>query len=101
MKKVREKAEEEEVAQRLKEQTEANEFIYHPVRDPAAFLQEHFLTIWINQSAGIAGLYGRLREHPDTSELVALLFMRVNGWNTEKVEDWLSWHTQYLPKVVE
>jgi hypothetical protein len=79
-----------------KEQAEPQEFIFYQIRDPAAFLQEHFSTAWIDQTNGIQGIYGRLSEDPENPQLMALLFMKAKGWNPEKMRDWLNNHPQYL-----
>jgi len=79
-----------------KEQTEPQEFIFHQIHDPTAFLEEHFFTAWIDQTNGIQGIYGRLRENPENPQLMALLFMKAKGWTLEKVRNWLNDHPQYL-----
>lgn len=80
------------------EQTSAepNEFIFYLIRDPATFLEERFSTVWVDQTNGIQGLNGYLREKPDSPKPMALLFMRANGWTLEKVQSWLRDHTQYV-----
>jgi len=75
---------------------EPNEFIFYLVQDPAAFLQERFSSIWIDQTNGVQGLYGYLREKPDSLQPMALLFMKANGWTLEKVQSWLRDHPQYV-----
>jgi len=79
-----------------KEQAEPQEFIFHQIRDPAAFLEEHFSTTWIDQTNGVQGIYGLLRLDPDSSQLMALLFMKAKDWTPEKVRNWLNSHPQYL-----
>jgi hypothetical protein len=78
-----------------KEQASPQEFVYHQMREPAAFLEEHFSTVWIDQTNGIQGIYGRLREKPENPQLMALLFMKTKGWNLTKMKDWLNNHPQY------
>jgi len=79
-----------------KEQAEPQEFIFYQIRDPAAFLEERFSTAWIDQTNGIQGIYGRLREDPENPQLMAILFMKAKGWTPEKMRDWLNNHPQYL-----
>jgi len=90
----------EAIIARLKEAREAsaepNEFIFYLVEDPASFLEERFSSIWIDQTNGIQGLYGYLREKPDSPQPMALLFMKANGWTLDKVQSWLNDHTQYV-----
>jgi len=83
-------------ARGAKEQAEPQEFIFYQIRDPAAFLEERFSTAWIDQTNGIQGIYGRLRENPENPQPMALLFMKAKGWTPEKMRDWLSNHPQYL-----
>jgi hypothetical protein len=89
------------VAQSVKEQAEPQEFIYYPIRDPAAFLEERFSTIWIDQNSGIQGIYGRLREDSESPQPMALLFMKQSGWTIEKMRDWLNNHPQYVRQSAE
>ncbi|UCE15447.1 MAG: hypothetical protein JSV12_06105 [Candidatus Bathyarchaeota archaeon] len=82
-----------------KEQTENQEFILHQIHDPAAFLEERFSTAWIDQTNGIQGIFGRLREDPENPQLMALLFMKTNDWTIEKVQKWLHDHPQYVRQI--
>jgi len=75
---------------------EPNEFIFYLVQDPALFLEERFSTVWVDQTNGVQGLYGYLRERPDSPTPMALLFMKPNGWTLEKVQSWLRDHQQYV-----
>jgi len=75
---------------------EANEFIFYLLQDPAAFLEERFSSVWVDQTNGIQGLYGYLREKPDAPQPMALLFMKANEWTLEKVQSWLRDHSQYV-----
>jgi len=76
--------------------TEPSEFIFYLVRDPAAFLEERFSTVWVDQTNGVQGVYGYSREKPDSPQPMALLFLRANGWDTAKVREWLERHPQYV-----
>ncbi len=78
-----------------KEQATPQEFIFHQIREPTAFLEEHYSTAWIDQTNGIQGIYGRLREKPENPQLMALLFMKTKGWNPTKMKDWLNTHPNY------
>jgi len=90
----------EAIIAKLKEAKQAsaepNEFIFYLVQDPALFLEERFQSVWIDQTNGVQGLYGYLREKPDSPHPMALLFMKANGWTIEKVQSWLRDHPQYL-----
>jgi len=74
---------------------EPQEFIFHILRDYKAFLPEHFRTVWIDQTAGIQGIHGLLRETPGEPQPYALLFFKQQGWTPERVDEWLRAHTQY------
>jgi len=82
-----------------KEQAEPQEFILHQIHDPAAFLEERFSTAWIDQTNGIQGIFGRLREDPENPQPMALLFMKANDWTIEKMQEWLRDHPQYVHQV--
>jgi len=79
-----------------KEQAEPQEFILYVIRDPAAFLEERFSTVWLDLENGIQAIYGRLREEPENPQPMALLFMKAKGWTLEKMQGWLQDHSQYL-----
>jgi len=81
---------------KAREQAQPQEFIFHQILDPTAFLEEHFSTAWIDQTNGIQGIYGRLSENPENPQLMALLFMKAKGWTPEKTRNWLNDHPQYL-----
>jgi len=80
---------------KAREQAPQQQFIYHLIREPAAFLKEHFSSVWIDQTNGIQGIYGLLHDKPESPQPMAFMFMKDKGWTTEKVEDWLSSHPQY------
>ena len=86
---------------KAKEQATPQEFIYYPITEPAAFMEEHFSSVWIDQTNGIQGIYGLLREKPENPQPMALLFMINKGWTLEKMEDWLSSHPQYAQTRTE
>jgi len=81
---------------KAKEQAKSQEFIFHQIHDPTAFLEEHFSTAWIDQTNGIQGIYGLLRDNPENPQLMALLFMKAKGWTLEEMKNWLNDHPQYL-----
>jgi len=85
----------------VKEQAEPQEFIYYPVKDPAAFLEERFSTVWLDQTNGIQAIYGRLREDSESPQPMALLFMKANGWTIDKMREWLNNHGQYVQQSAQ
>ncbi len=81
---------------KTKEQTSPRQqFLLHQLHEPSAFMKEHFSSVWIDQTNGIQGIYGLLRDKPENPQPMALLFMKDKGWTTEKMEEWLSNHPQY------
>jgi hypothetical protein len=86
---------------KTKEQASSQQFILHQIHEPAAFLEEHYSTAWIDQTNGIQGIYGLLREKPENPQPMALLFMKNKGWTLDKMEDWLSSHPQYAQTQTE
>jgi hypothetical protein len=77
-----------------KEQATA-EFILHQINDPSKFMEEHFSTVWIDQTNGVQAVYGLLQENPENPQPLALFFMKQNGWTKQTVNEWLSRHPQY------
>jgi hypothetical protein len=88
----------EGIIAKAKEQASAepNEFIFYLVHDPAAFLEERFSTVWVDQTNGVQSVYGYLREKLDSPQPMALLFMKANGWTLQKMAEWLQNHPQYI-----
>jgi hypothetical protein len=86
---------------KAKEQTTLQQFILHQIHESAAFMEEHYSTAWIDQTNGIQGIYGLLREKPENPQPMALLFMKNKGWTLEKMEEWLSSHPQYAQTQTE
>ena len=86
----------EEMAEKIREQGEAEEFIFFEIRDPQGFLPEHFSIGWIDSVNGIKAIFARERENPESIQPIALLFMKSHGWTPESIQKWLSEHPQYL-----
>jgi hypothetical protein len=58
-------------------------------------MKEHFSSVWLDQTNGIQGIYGLLRDKPENPQPMALLFMKDKGWTLTKMEEWLNNHPQY------
>jgi len=86
----------EEIAEKIREQGEAEEFIYFEIRDPQGFIPEHFSIGWIDSINGIKAIFAREWENPESIQPVALLFMKSYGWTPESIQKWLNEHPQYL-----
>jgi hypothetical protein len=80
---------------KTKEQTTQQQFILHQLHEPSAFLKEHFSSVWLDQTNGIQGIYGLLRDKPENPQPMVLLFMKDKGWTLTKMEEWLASHPQY------
>ena len=52
----------EEIAEKIREQGEAEEFIFFEIRDPQGFLPEHFSIGWIDSVNGIKAIFARERK---------------------------------------
>ncbi|MCW4016821.1 MAG: hypothetical protein NWF06_10660 [Candidatus Bathyarchaeota archaeon] len=99
----------EAIINKFKEnETKANEqvslqqqFIFYPIIESAVFMEEHFSTVWIDQTNGIQAIYGLLRDKPENPQPMALLFMKDKGWTLEKVKEWVSTHPQYVQKQTQ
>ncbi|PVX27040.1 MAG: hypothetical protein CW716_04395, partial [Candidatus Bathyarchaeum sp.] len=85
---------------RAKEQASPQQFILHQLAEPAAFMEEHFSIVWLDQANGIQGIYGLLRAKPENPQPMALLFMKNKGWTLDKTEEWLSSHPNYT-QIIE
>lgn len=81
---------------KAKEQASLQQFILHQLAEPEAFMEEHFSMVWLDQTNGIQAIYGLLREKPENPQPMMLMFMKDKGWTTEKMEEWLNSHPQYV-----
>jgi hypothetical protein len=77
------------------------EFVFHVINDPGSMIPERFSAHWIDEQNGIQGLYGRSIHAPESQTIVALLFMRKNGWNREKIDAWFAEHPEYIKPSVQ
>ncbi|PVX24519.1 MAG: hypothetical protein CW691_07325 [Candidatus Bathyarchaeum sp.] len=82
---------------KMKEQASLQQqLFFYPITECAAFMDEHFSLVWIDQTNGIQGIYGLLRDKPENPQPMALMFMKDKRWTIEKMEEWLSSHPQYV-----
>ena len=72
------------------------EFVIVWLRDPSVFEPEHFSTQWVDEEAGIRGVFGLL---PGASARIPvfILFSRAENWTMKRARKWLQAHPQYSP----
>jgi hypothetical protein len=74
----------------------AGEYILGFQQDAAAFLPEHFTTVWLDRENGILALMGKLQQQPETQRTMAIFFSKEKLWDQIKIQDWLRLHPDYM-----
>jgi hypothetical protein len=74
----------------------AGEYILGFQQDAAAFLPEHFTTVWLDRESGVLAVMGKLRQQPETQRTQAIFFSKEKMWDQLKIHDWLSLHPDYM-----
>jgi hypothetical protein len=87
------------------EKLHLNEQTYEPVmsgeytlgfyQDIAAFLPEHFSTVWLDKENGVLAIMGTPKEQT-SSQLTQAIFFSKEHWEQNTIKDWLSLHPNYL-----
>lgn len=77
----------------------AGEYILGFYQDAAAFLPEHFRTVWLDQQNGILAVMGKPRDQPETEKVQSIFFAKEKMWDQTKIKDWLSLHPDYMAPV--
>ncbi|MCL4429647.1 MAG: DUF2213 domain-containing protein [Chloroflexi bacterium] len=68
-------------------------------QDPAAFMPEHFSTLWLDRENGVLAILGKPKDQPDAQRTQAIYFSKEKLWDQTKINDWLSLHPGYLTPV--
>jgi len=88
---------------RIKEQTTepliSGEYVLGFSQDPAAFMPEHYSTVWLDKENGVLAMVGRLRAQPDAQRVQSIFFAKDKQWDDVKIRDWLATHSQYAAPV--
>jgi hypothetical protein len=74
----------------------AGEYILGFQQDAAAFLPEHFTTVWLDRESGVLALMGKLRQQPEMQRTMAIFFSKEKLWDQTKIQDWLRLHPDYM-----
>jgi len=77
----------------------AGDYVLGFQQDAAAFLPEHFSTVWLDRENGVLAIMGRLRQHPETRRTQAILFSNEKMWDQPKIRDWLLLHPDYTAQA--
>ena len=77
----------------------AGEYILGFQQDAAAFLPEHFTTVWLDRENGVLALMGKPKQQPETQRTQAIFFSREKMWDQIKIRDWLTLHPDYMTPV--
>ena len=89
-----------QILEKLQEQSHepivSGEYLLGFYQDMAAFLPEHFSTVWLDRENGVLAIMGRLRAEPETSRVQSIFFAKDKLWDENKIRDWLALHPQYM-----
>ena len=68
-------------------------------QDTAAFMPEHFSTIWLDRENGVLAIMGKPKYQPEQPRTQAIYFSKEKMWDQNKIQDWLSLHPSYMTPV--
>jgi hypothetical protein len=74
----------------------SGEYILGFQQDPAAFLPEHFSTVWLDREDGVLAVMGKLRSQPNAQRTMAIFFSKDKLWDQIRIQDWLRLHPDYM-----
>ena len=87
----------------LKEQTFepilTGEYTLGFYQDPAAFLPEHFSTLWLDRENGVLAIMGKPKDQIELQRTQAIYFSKEKLWDQTKIQDWLQLHPSYMTPV--
>jgi len=78
----------------------AGEYVLGFYQDQAAFMPEHFRTVWLDQQNGVLAVMSKVREDPSRELCQAILFSKAKLWDQNSIRDWLSLHPDYIKPAV-
>ena len=82
---------------KLAEAMETQEFTVVKFKDMNAFKDDSFRETWLNQDLGIKIVHGILKDGGESYIPAYLLFYKLKGWTSNKIEVWLRDNPQYSP----
>ena len=65
-------------------------------QDTAAFMPEHFSTVWLDRQNGVLAIMGKPKNQPDLQRTQAIYFSKEKMWDQNKIHDWLQLHPSYM-----
>jgi len=81
----------------LCEAMETQEFTTVDFKDANAFKKDSWRETWINQDLGIKIVHGILKDGGESYVPAHLVFYKIKGWTSDKIESWLRDNPQYSP----
>lgn len=94
-----------EILEKLREQQYepilSGEYTLGFYQDPAAFLPQHFSTIWLDREKGILSIAGKLKKQPETQRTAAIYFSQDKQWTDNQITDWIMLHPAYTTPAAE
>jgi hypothetical protein len=81
----------------LCEAMETQEFTTVDFKDANAFKKDSWRETWINQDLGIKIVHGILKDGGESYVPAHLIFYKIKGWTSDKIESWLRDNPQYGP----
>jgi hypothetical protein len=75
------------------------EYVLGFYQDAAAFMPEHFSTIWLDRENGVLAIMGKPKDQPEQKRTQAIYFSKEKMWDQTKIQDWLTLHPNYLTPV--
>jgi hypothetical protein len=74
----------------------AGEYTLGFYQDTAAFMPEHFSTVWLDRQNGVLALMGKPKSDPDLQRTQAIYFSKEKMWDQNRIRDWLQLHPSYM-----
>ena len=68
-------------------------------QDTAAFMSEHFSTLWLDRENGVLAIMGKPKDQPELQRTQAIYFSKEKMWDQNKIQDWLQLHPSYMTPV--
>ena len=82
---------------KLAEAMETQGFTVVRFKDVNTFKDDNFRETWINQELGIKIVHGILKDGGESYVPAYLIFYKIKGWTSDKIEVWLRDNPQYSP----
>jgi hypothetical protein len=68
-------------------------------QDTAAFMPEHFSTVWLDRENGVLAIMGKPNDQPEQQRTQAIYFSKEKMWDQTKIQDWLKLHPSYMTPI--